>query len=491
MGVRAPATMTDVDTANLLASVTRNLVAADRDGDRAVRSARWTRSSPPRSPARPATSSPRLPLPERYRAAYVRREDAAMFDGVASEDKDPRKSDPRRRGAAARARTRRGLRRGHGLVDQLQHRVDVDLRAAVRRSGSSTGSAASRSGARATRSTTTWWARTPRASCCGWAPRCAAGAPGDRVTVHCNYVDDQDPTAHDDSMLAVNQRIWGFETNFGGLADVAVVKANQLMPKPTHLTLGGGGGQRAVQLDGLPDARLAQRRARHPGRHACSSGARRAGSASFAVQYVLNGGGTPGRRRVVGVAAPRCCASSAASTCIDRAERGYRFWSDEHTQDESEWRRLGADIRALAGTDPDIVFEHPGRQTMGASVFVCTPWRHDRHVRGDDGLHDRVRQPAPLDEAEDDQGQPLLQLPRGVGREPARLRGQDHPAALGGLHPRAGRARRRCRSTATSRRASSACCASHRPRGSASTTPRGARAVGEDAPHDVPAARGS
>ncbi len=59
---------------------------------------------------------------------------------------------------------------------------------------------------------------------------------GDEVTVHCNYVDDQDPSAHDDSMLAGNQRIWGFETNFGGLADICVVKANQLMPKPAHLT---------------------------------------------------------------------------------------------------------------------------------------------------------------------------------------------------------------------------------------------------------------
>jgi crotonyl-CoA reductase len=68
--------------------------------------------------------------------------------------------------------------------------------------------------------------------------------PGDRVTVHCNYVDDQDPSAHDDSMLAANQRIWGFETNFGGLAELAVVKANQLMPAvPPHV--GGGRGQRA------------------------------------------------------------------------------------------------------------------------------------------------------------------------------------------------------------------------------------------------------
>ena len=59
-------------------------------------------------------------------------------------------------------------------------------------------------------------------------------------------------------MLAANQRIWGFETNFGGLADLAVVKANQLMPKPDPPHLGGGGGQRAVQLDQLPHARAAR-----------------------------------------------------------------------------------------------------------------------------------------------------------------------------------------------------------------------------------------
>src|SRR5688572_25890580 len=59
---------------------------------------------------------------------------------------------------------------------------------------------------------------------------------GDRVTAHCLHVDDQDPSAHDDSMMATNQRIWGFESNFGGLAEIAVVKANQLMPKPEHLT---------------------------------------------------------------------------------------------------------------------------------------------------------------------------------------------------------------------------------------------------------------
>ena len=56
---------------------------------------------------------------------------------------------------------------------------------------------------------------------------------------------------------------------------------------------------------------------------------------------------------------------------IDRRAEGYQFWSDEHTQDEREWRRLGKKVRDLVGDDPDIVFEHPGRQTMGASVFIA------------------------------------------------------------------------------------------------------------------------
>ena len=33
-----------------------------------------------------------IPLPESYRAAFVRKEDVAMFEGLDSPDKDPRKS---------------------------------------------------------------------------------------------------------------------------------------------------------------------------------------------------------------------------------------------------------------------------------------------------------------------------------------------------------------------------------------------------------------
>ncbi|NNN00884.1 MAG: crotonyl-CoA carboxylase/reductase [Acidimicrobiaceae bacterium] len=191
---------------------------------------------------------------------------------------------------------------------------------------------------------------------------------GDEVTVHCNYVDDQDPSGHDDSMLSNNQRIWGFETNFGGLADIAVVKANQLMPKPTHLTW----EESAVNaLCNSTSYRMLVSRHGAPvtqGDKVLIWGAS-GGIGSFAVQHVLNSGGIP-----IGVVSSENKAETlrelGCEFVINRGEKDYRFWKDEHTQDESEWRRLGKDIRSLVGDDPDIVFEHPGRSTMGASVFV-------------------------------------------------------------------------------------------------------------------------
>ena len=192
--------------------------------------------------------------------------------------------------------------------------------------------------------------------------------PGDRVTVHCNYVDDQDPSAHNDSMLAANQRIWGFETNYGGLADLSIVKANQLMPKPTHLSW----EEAAVNalcastsyrmLVGEHAARMKQ------GDNVFIWGAT-GGIGAYATQLVLNGGGTP-----IGVVSSesrvKLLKAMGCAAVIDRKAEGYNFWKDEHTQDESEWRRLGKKVRELVGEDPDIVFEHPGRSTMGASVFI-------------------------------------------------------------------------------------------------------------------------
>lgn len=192
---------------------------------------------------------------------------------------------------------------------------------------------------------------------------------GDRVTIHCNHVDDQDPTAHDDSMLGANQRIWGYETNFGGLADLTVVKANQLMPKPAHLTW----EEAAVNaLCNSTSYRMlvSQNGARMKQGDVVLIWGATGGIGAYAVQYVLNGGGIP-----VGVVSSpdkaKILHEMGCEAVIDRSQAGYAFWNDDDSHNESEWRRFGSDIRSLVGEDPDIVFEHPGRSTFGASMYVA------------------------------------------------------------------------------------------------------------------------
>jgi crotonyl-CoA reductase len=308
-----------------------------------------------------------IPIPESYRAAHVLRSEQDMWDGIPSDEKDPRKSlhvgevptpelAPDEVYLAVMASSinfntvwtsifeplstfgfldRLGKESVWGARHALDHHVvGSDASAVVLRVGSAVRN---------------------------WKP-------GDRVTVHCNFLDDQDPSAHDDSMLAANQRIWGFESNFGGLADLSIVKANQLMPMPTHLTW----EEAAVNaLCASTSYRMLV------GRHAAQMrqgdnvfvwGAT-GGIGAYAIQLVLNGGGTP-----VGVVSSQhrvdLLKAMGCEATIDRRAEGYQFWSDEHTQDEREWRRLGKKVRDLVGDDPDIVFEHPGRQTMGASVFI-------------------------------------------------------------------------------------------------------------------------
>ena len=309
-----------------------------------------------------------LPVPEHYRAAFVRREEVGMFEGLASADKDPTKSlhvDDVPTPALAPDEVYLAVMASSINFNTVWTSIfePVPTFAFLDRLGKES----------------EWGARhalpyqVVGSDASGVVLQVGSAVrlwkPGDRVTVHCNYVDDQDPSAHDDSMLAANQRIWGFETNFGGLAELAVVKANQLMPKPSHLTW------EEAAVNALCNS-TSYRMLVSPHGADMKQGdvvlvwGASGGIGGYAVQYVMNGGGIP----VGVVSSPEKAAllhELGVEAVIDRQAEGYRFWSDEVTQDEGEWRRFGKQIRTLAGEDPDIVFEHPGRQTMGASIFVC------------------------------------------------------------------------------------------------------------------------
>ncbi len=310
-----------------------------------------------------------LDVPDHYRGVTVHQDEVAMFEGRASRDKDPRESlhlddvatpelGPGEALVAVMASainyntvwtsifepvsTFSFLER-YGRMSPLSKRHDLpyhvvgsDLSGVVLRTG----------------------------------PGVHAWAPGDEVVAHCLSVELESPDGHNDTMLDPEQRIWGFETNFGGLAELALVKSNQLMPKPAHLTWEEAASPGLVnstayrQLVSRNGADMKQ------GDVVLVWGAS-GGLGSYATQFALNGGATP----VCVVSSEEKAAiarSMGAELIIDRRAEGFRFWKDEQTQDPKEWQRFGKRIRELTGgEDVDIVLEHPGRETFGASVFVA------------------------------------------------------------------------------------------------------------------------
>lgn len=308
-----------------------------------------------------------IPLPESYRAVTLHADDTEMFAGQESHDKDPRKSmhvddvptpspGPGEALVAVMASAvnhntvwsaifepiptfvflhqygrRSDLTRRHDLP---YHVVGSDLAGVVLRTG----------------------------------PGTTAWKPGDRVVAHCLAAELEEPDGHDDAMLDPDRRIWGYETNFGGLAELALVKSNQLMTKPAHLTW-----EEAACSGLVNSTAYRQLVSRHgammkQGDVVLVWGAA-TGLGSYATQLALNGGAIP-VCVVSSAERAQLCQAMGATLIIDRREFG--FWHDDHAQDVKEWRRFGQRIRELTGgDDPDIVFEHPGRETFGASVYVC------------------------------------------------------------------------------------------------------------------------
>ncbi|MCP3771518.1 MULTISPECIES: crotonyl-CoA carboxylase/reductase [Streptomyces] len=307
-----------------------------------------------------------LPVPDRFRAAHTRVEDITMFDGV--EDKDVRKS----------------LHVGDVPMPELA--PDEVLLAVM---ASSVNYNTVWSGIFEPLPTFTflqaygkqgrWQARHDQpyhvlgSDAAGVVVRVGDGVrrwkAGDHVTVSPVQVDDQEAAAQDDSMLSEGQRAWGYETNFGGLADYAVVRASQLVPKPGHLTWEeaasatacAGTAYRMLVSDN--GGRMKQ------GDVVLVWGAG-GGVGAYAVQLVKQGGGI-----AVGVVSSEEKAQRlrdlGCDVVINRSELG--IGDDDGTdprQVVEAGKRLGRIIRRETGEDPHIVFDCIGRATFGISMFV-------------------------------------------------------------------------------------------------------------------------
>ncbi|HEY8490213.1 MAG TPA: crotonyl-CoA carboxylase/reductase [Dehalococcoidia bacterium] len=197
--------------------------------------------------------------------------------------------------------------------------------------------------------------------------------PGDEVIVHCNISCGECPACNGlDPMACEQQRIWGYETNYGSFAQFTKVQSQQLLPKPKNLSWEEAASYALTYFTAY--RMLVHQGNLRAGQNVLIWGAA-GGLGVFAVQIckVYN-------------ATPICVVSSeekadllrslGAEYIIDRREYGFA-WKPDETPEETqnrlrEMRRFGSKIREFTGgQDPDIVFEHVGASTFPTSVFVC------------------------------------------------------------------------------------------------------------------------
>ena len=199
---------------------------------------------------------------------------------------------------------------------------------------------------------------------------------GDEVVIHCNQDDGDDEHCNGgDPMYSPSQRIWGYETPDGSFAQFTTVQAQQLMPRPKHLTW----EESACYTLTLATAyRMLFGHHPHelkPGQNVLVWGAS-GGLGSYAIQLVNTAGGN-----AIGVISDEekreFVMSLGAKGVINRNE--FECWgqlpvvnSPEYGEWFKEVRRFGKAIWDITGkgVNVDIVFEHPGEATFPVSTFV-------------------------------------------------------------------------------------------------------------------------
>ena len=199
---------------------------------------------------------------------------------------------------------------------------------------------------------------------------------GDEVVIHCNQDDGDDEECNGgDPMFSPTQRIWGYETGDGSFAQFTKVQAQQLMPRPKHLTW----EEAACYTLTLATAyRMLFGHHPHelrPGQNVLVWGAS-GGLGSYAIQLANTAGAN-----AIGVISDE----SKRQFVMDQGAKGvinrkdFNCWgqlptvnSPEYNEWLKEARKFGKAIWEITGkgNNVDMVFEHPGEATFPVSTLV-------------------------------------------------------------------------------------------------------------------------
>ncbi|MDH3235050.1 MAG: crotonyl-CoA carboxylase/reductase [Alphaproteobacteria bacterium] len=199
---------------------------------------------------------------------------------------------------------------------------------------------------------------------------------GDEVVIHCNQDDGDDEECNGgDPMFSNSQRIWGYETPDGSFAQFTRVQAQQLMPRPQHLTWEESACYTLVLATAWRMLFGHRPHILRPGHNVLVWGAS-GGLGSMAVQICAAAGAN-----AIGVISEDdkrdFVMQLGARGVINRKE--FDCWgqlppvnSDDYGKWFKEARKFGAAIweHTGKGVNVDFVFEHPGEATFPVSCFV-------------------------------------------------------------------------------------------------------------------------
>lgn len=199
---------------------------------------------------------------------------------------------------------------------------------------------------------------------------------GDEVVLHCNQASYEDVEVHGlDPLAAPSQRIWAYETTWGSFAQYCKVQAQQLLPKPKHLSWAEAA---SYGLTYFTAYRMLFTRANIKAGDKVLVWGAAGGLGVFAIQLCKAAGA-----EAVGVVSSdekgELVKQLGAVGYINRNDfKGMMRTGDETPEQEKERfgvsRAFAKKVKELLGDAPDIVFEHVGKATFPTSVFTVKPF---------------------------------------------------------------------------------------------------------------------
>src|SRR6187397_217907 len=196
--------------------------------------------------------------------------------------------------------------------------------------------------------------------------------PGDEVVIHCNQASYEDVEVHGlDPMAAPSQEIWGYETTWGSFAQFTKVQAQQLLPKPQHLSWVESS---AYGLTYFTAYRMLIDRCKLQAGHNVLIWGAAGGLGVFATQLCQASGAN-----AVGVVSSdekgELVKKLGAVDYVNRNEFAGMMRKGGESADEEkarfkESRGFAKRVKEILGDPPDIVFEHVGQATFPTSVLV-------------------------------------------------------------------------------------------------------------------------